>query len=104
MICFGRSAVQAAAGGPDGGGGDEAQGSLRILLRVPCCRPGLGQVGVSSCVLEPLPFDPARLVSVQAPAQALGPTFCAVNRNIGRKIFITNVYSDMKFLSNGGEK
>jgi hypothetical protein len=44
LILFSRPAVQASAGGPDRGGGDEAEGALRLLLRLPCRRPGLGQV------------------------------------------------------------
>jgi hypothetical protein len=39
-----RPAVQASASGLDRGGGDEAEGALRLLFRFPCCRPGLGQV------------------------------------------------------------
>lgn len=32
----------AAAGGPHGGGGPEAEGHLRVVRRLPCCGRGFG--------------------------------------------------------------
>ena len=38
-----RATAQASVGGPDGGGGDEVEGPLRLLQRLPCCWSRLGQ-------------------------------------------------------------